>query len=83
MPWQARELPEEQVLDLLRGLSRPLLLAYLQHLVSVRGTSSADLHTELALVLGQAALDLLPESNSAPCAQSDLNPGVDGYGLNL
>ena len=60
---QARTLPEDEVLDLLRGSSQTLLLAFLQHLVSVQGTSREDLHTELALVLGQAALDLLPASD--------------------
>ena len=53
------------MLELLRGSSQALLLAYLQHLVSVQGTSREELHTELALVLGQAALDLLPASASS------------------
>lgn len=60
---QARALPEDEVLHLLRGSSQTLLLAFLQHLVSVQGTAREDLHTELALVLGQAALDLLPASD--------------------
>lgn len=62
---QARGLPEDQVLELLRDSSQTLLLAFLQHLVGVQGTSREELHTELALALGQAALDLLPASVSA------------------
>lgn len=78
---QARGLPEDEVLELLRGSSQTLLLAFLQHLVSVQGTSREELHTELALVLSQAALDLLPASaeGGEPSAASTSGIVLSGF----
>ena len=57
---QGRGLPAEQVLPLLRKQEPELCCQYLEYLVVGRGSQMPEHHTELALSLAGAALQLMP-----------------------
>ena len=57
---QGRSLPAEQVLPLLRKQEGELCCQYLEYLVVGRGSQVPEHHTELALSLASAALQLMP-----------------------
>ena len=57
---QGRSLPAEQVLPLLRKQEGELCCQYLEFLVVGRGSQVPEHHTELALSLATAALQLMP-----------------------
>ena len=57
---QARELPDDVVLPVLRATSEDVTWQYLEHLVNVRNSPVAAHRTELALLLIAAAQHILP-----------------------
>ncbi len=67
---QGRSLPAEQVLPLLRKQEGELCCQYLEFLVVGRSSQQPEHHTELALSLASAALQLMPpvDDRCAPCA---------------
>ena len=70
---QGRQLPRADALALLRSSSRSALWRYLRHLVSLPA-DDGELHTELAIVLVDEALDLL--SPGEPAAVDSVQNGI-------
>ena len=70
---QGRSLPAEQVLPLLRKQAGELCCQYLEYLVLGRGSQQPEHHSELALSLASAALQLMPrvDDRCTFCAHRD------------
>lgn len=66
---QGRALPAEVVLPLLREPMPDLCSQYLEYLVVGRGSQQPEHHTELALSLADAALQLMAPVDARCCSQ--------------